>query len=546
MVGIVGIPKILEEGTWTKKFERKDMSFFFTNNRHLENSHYYKNGIYIIIKGQIYFSRIVETPHNSISQICDTIYSIYFEQKWDKLKEFDGTFSISLFDTINQKLVLISDRFGQSPLYYYKSKGFIVWSNELKGVVENIANNRLSINKSAIKDFIHSGQLIDDKTWYNEIKLLNASTYLEFSVDNGKIVSDRYWSWSAIEKKSLDKNDIIHTIITKLTNSIIKRTAGIKTVGILLSGGKDSNLILALNKNIQSAFTFGCLNDFDLQSAQLVTQASGINHYPLIVNKNNWIEGKVEAIWNVDCGISIIHFHFSPFLNYIKNRCDYLLNGIPGELNLGGKFIRNLNSRISINSAHINPYDGQVYLEESLPFINSRFYDFNSEDIFFLDSRVRRFTMYGLHYMDKLNHITPFMDNDLNEFLYSLDDSIRYQNSIYLEVINEIGITNLEYKKIELLKFSKRGKILLRSIANYWFSKLYRPQNYQEIFFKNFLKHHKILKDFIHVKEMLSCINKNESSFKHLARLFSIEVYLQQTFQNKYKSTEEILPFYYG
>ena len=106
----------------------------------------------IIYNGEIYnFKEIrveLELYQYTFTSDSDTEVIIKAYHKWGvkAVDKFNGMFSIAIYDNINDKLVLIRDRAGVKPLYYYKFDNLFLFASELKSFY-NVKLFALSFHK---------------------------------------------------------------------------------------------------------------------------------------------------------------------------------------------------------------------------------------------------------------------------------------------------------------------------------------------------------------------------------------------------------------
>jgi len=108
---------------------------------------------------------------------------------------------------------------------------------------------KLKINKKALSEYIVGGCALEGRTIYKNIKYLEPGNYLEFT-SSLKIKEKRFANVTDFlnyDTSSLkSKDDYINKIYNTLKNNVKYSIHGDKTVGVYLSSGLDSTLILAL------------------------------------------------------------------------------------------------------------------------------------------------------------------------------------------------------------------------------------------------------------------------------------------------------------
>jgi len=97
--------------------------------------------IQVVFNGEIYnfleLKKDLEAKGYRFRTRSDTETIIYGYEEWgeDFVQKLRGMFAIVLWDSRNQKLLLIRDRVGKKPLYYYLGKDRILFASELKALI---------------------------------------------------------------------------------------------------------------------------------------------------------------------------------------------------------------------------------------------------------------------------------------------------------------------------------------------------------------------------------------------------------------------------
>lgn len=242
---------IIDLGNGMQPFFNQDKSIIVVGNGEIYN---YKE----LIKD---FSLKPDRNSNSDMAIIPNLYEKFGEQFVNYLR---GMFAIAIWDSKLNKLLLIRDRVGQKPIYYYCDKEQISFSSEINSL-KKIVNHGFSINHSSIAEYFINGRISSENCIYNSIKKVKPSEIISFEFNNGKakpfrLTKNIYWSpWEQSYK--LDKKNLLDQIEEKLIESIKIRCRSDVPVGSFLSGGIDSSLISAIaRKNFNKDFQTFSIN----------------------------------------------------------------------------------------------------------------------------------------------------------------------------------------------------------------------------------------------------------------------------------------------
>jgi len=390
-----------------------------------------KLGLYTWIEGGIHnFSEIIELFKYSSRSFAELLIDASIDNRLENvLSKIDGCFTAILYD--KNELKLISDRYGMKSLYLWNDGYHFAWVSELKALLALECFNP-EINTQAIECFMDLGYFIGNMTWFNNVKLINAASIITYSLRERKIIEEkRYWKWSKIKPIDISFNKAVVILGNLLQNAVKKRVKKGENLGISLSGGLDSRMILAAINQIDDlsvkCFTFGKRGCLDIEIAKKVSSINKNYHKIFELNENNWMNERLHQIWRSDGMKTLLHLH-SPLSNeQIKKLFDINITGQFGEC-VKGDWINKYDKRIDKATA-LELYKFGKHIKSTD--LNDDFYDIFHQDPYIIDTRGRRFigAFYGVESVSEIRR--PLLDNDLMEFLYTLPDIYRKEKKIY-------------------------------------------------------------------------------------------------------------------
>jgi len=185
---------------------------------------------------------------------------------------------------------LARDRVGKKPLKYYFNDKFFIFASELKAILKDREVKR-EIDWGAIDEYLTYQYVPHPKTGFKGIFKLEPAHYLLVNLD-GKIKKERYWNLDYSQKLNLSENEWIKAIEEKLKESVKIRLISDVPLGVHLSGGIDSSMIVAMMaqemKEPVKTFSVGFKEkEYDeTKYARLVAKRYGTEHHELIVEPN--------------------------------------------------------------------------------------------------------------------------------------------------------------------------------------------------------------------------------------------------------------------
>ena len=218
----------------------------------------------IIFNGEVYnFKELKQKLHDkgaSLKTTSDTevILQSFAEQGVSCFKDFNGMFSLAIYDLQKKVLTLCRDHAGIKPLFIYYDETDFIFASELKSI-QSIKGSQLTINKSAIPYFLHLGYIPHPLTIFNNVEKFPAAHYLQIDIDRYNfhtIPSNITSFWnpeSCIEINSIkDENAAKKTLTGLLCDSVEKQLISDVPIGTFLSGGIDSSLVTAIACQVSS------------------------------------------------------------------------------------------------------------------------------------------------------------------------------------------------------------------------------------------------------------------------------------------------------
>tara|TARA_B100001057_G_scaffold399480_1_gene410385 strand:+ start:9859 stop:11763 length:1905 start_codon:yes stop_codon:yes gene_type:complete len=205
------------------------------------------NNYTIVYNGEIYnFPEIKKKFNISTKSGTDTevILELYSKLGVECINHFNGIFSFILFDKIKNIAFCCRDRLGVKPFYYYWNDEIFVASSEIKGVHEITEKN---VNIEKIHTYLTTSFYdFGENTFYKNIYQLEPANYLIFDLNKKKIYKQNYWNLNSKTNKVISESDTISEISKKIDNAFNLQVRSDTEVGVNLSAGIDSKIMLSV------------------------------------------------------------------------------------------------------------------------------------------------------------------------------------------------------------------------------------------------------------------------------------------------------------
>lgn len=160
------------------------------------------------------------------------------------LPKLAGMFAFAFWDEATGTALLARDSMGIKPLYYRSEDGALSFSSESK----MLGREGDETDAGALRDFFLWGSIVEPATLNKEVRQLPAGHCLKWK--DGKISISRWRSGAKAPRVVHDLQAATALTREALLESLRRHLVSDVPVGIFLSGGIDSTVILALTREI--------------------------------------------------------------------------------------------------------------------------------------------------------------------------------------------------------------------------------------------------------------------------------------------------------
>jgi asparagine synthase (glutamine-hydrolysing) len=209
-----------------------------------------EESIWVIFNGEIYnfpeLKRELEGYGYQFRTKCDTEVIVHGYRQWgdDVVNHLNGMFGFAIWDVLQQRLVLARDPFGIKLIYYKIDQERLYFGSEIRAVLA-ATNERADVDPNSLNLFLRYRYTPSPHTMFRGIRKLAPGTML---VCEKGTCSLRQWykyrpaAFSPMKSVAEAREELVELYKQSMRRHLLSDVP----VGLLLSGGVDSGLLLAL------------------------------------------------------------------------------------------------------------------------------------------------------------------------------------------------------------------------------------------------------------------------------------------------------------
>ena len=265
-----------------------------------------EESVRVVFNGEIYnfpeLRRELESFGHVFRTRCDTEVIVLGYKQWgdDVLNRLNGMFGLAIWDERKQRLVIARDAFGIKPIYYRIQHGKVSFGSEVRTILA-AGNESAEPDPTALNLFLRYRFTPSPYTVFKGIKKLAAGTMLIF--ENGEYRLRRWYRYCPEPFPSPKSEAEAQDELLEIYKRAVKRhLLSDVPVGLLLSGGIDSALLLALMNLYGKSwhtFTVGYGNVFaddELADAAQTAAVLGSKHTEVLLDRRTFEESLPRVI----------------------------------------------------------------------------------------------------------------------------------------------------------------------------------------------------------------------------------------------------------
>ena len=225
----------------------------------------------------------------------EVILAAYREWGTAAISRLNGMFALALWDHEERKLVLVRDRLGKKPLYYYEhADGGVTFASELKAVLED-PRIRRTLNPRALSQYLSLNYTLTSDVMVQGVRKLPPGHYRVFA-EGRESAPVQYWDVAqSFRTRSPFKSpeEAAEALRPLLDDAVRLRLVSDVPLGVFLSGGIDSTTLAASMCQVKApadvrSFSMGFehASYTELDEARDTARALGITHQEMTTKED--------------------------------------------------------------------------------------------------------------------------------------------------------------------------------------------------------------------------------------------------------------------
>ena len=279
--------------------------------------------VWVTFNGEIYnyleLKRELEEYGHVFRTKSDTEVIVHGYKQWgdDVVNHLNGMFGLAIWDVLRQRLVLARDAYGIKLIYYRIEKNRLYFGSEVRAVLAT-TDHRPEVDPNSLGLFLRYRYTPSPNTMFRGVKKLAAGSMLV--CEKGSAHVKQWYQYRPTPFSPRKSGDEAAEELLELYKRAMKRhLLSDVPVGLLLSGGIDSGMLLALMNlygDSWQTYTVGygsTFTDDELSDAEKTAKQFAARHTSVILNRGTYesvLQNIVSSLEEPIASSSIVPMYF--------------------------------------------------------------------------------------------------------------------------------------------------------------------------------------------------------------------------------------------
>jgi asparagine synthase (glutamine-hydrolysing) len=262
---------------------------------------------WVVFNGEIYnFASVreeLEQRGHKFSTNSDTEVIVHGYKEWgdNVLDRLNGMFGLAIWDARRRRLMLARDRMGIKPLYYSIQGGRLLFGSEIRAILAALPG-KPAVDPVAIESFLRYQYTPSPLTILEDVRKLPAGSRL-IAEEGVPPRVERWWNFAPAPFDRMPSVEEAQDELSGIYARAVQRhLISDVPVGLLLSGGMDSALLLALmssNRGSWKTYSVGygeTFADDELRNAAETAKILGSSNVPIELSCSDFEASIVKVV----------------------------------------------------------------------------------------------------------------------------------------------------------------------------------------------------------------------------------------------------------
>jgi len=256
---------------------------------------YTPDGRYVIVfNGEVYNFKEeradLERKGHSFATHTDTevVLHLYAEHGINFVVHLNGMFGLAIWDRTARELLIVRDRIGIKPLYYFQDDHKVIFASEVKAILAH-PEVRSELDLEGLGAYLRYGFTPAPYTLFKGVRKLAPAHWLRLR--GSEVDENEYWRLNYRDKFNPGEAQLTERLYALLGDSVRHQMIADVPLGAFLSGGFDSSGIVHLMSELDSrpvnTYSIGFGKGFDeyneLDAAGRFARDYRTSHHEILV-----------------------------------------------------------------------------------------------------------------------------------------------------------------------------------------------------------------------------------------------------------------------
>ena len=237
----------------------------------------------------------------------------------ETLKKIEGCYAFSLYNKNTKELILVRDKLGIKPLYYFDGNEELIYASEIKAILES-PNVPRKFNMNQVIISLNCKLWMEPhQTLFQNIYCVKPGHYI--TIKDNKFIDCEYHTFKFTDEYN-NSEKLIKDFEKEFTDSVRKKLISQVPVAAFLSGGLDSSIVCKLLNDYSNdrlntyTICYDFDNDYDLNHANILAKKEGFNNHNILIKKDMYNIDNIDKVTYSVEEILIDKVYIPMYFNY--------------------------------------------------------------------------------------------------------------------------------------------------------------------------------------------------------------------------------------